>query len=527
VVIDQMRADYLQRWQALWGEGGFRRLLAESASFTNCHYPFACTETGPGHASLATGRLPGSHGIVGNFWYDRGTGQSPYCVEGTRPYQGVPSGAAGEGPSTPERLLGPTVGDALLASGRKSRVVSLAFKDRSAVLLGGQRPDACYWFDLWTGQFMTSTYYRDRLHPWVAELNRRRPADRWFGKDWTRLRPDLDYRPHSGPDDAVGEATGWLQGKTFPHPMTGGLKRLEGQEYANKDYYGTLSTSPFANELLLDLAKRAVDAERLGNGEASDLLCLSFSATDPIGHSWGPDSQEMLDTMLRMDQIVADLLNHLDTRVGRGRYLLVLTSDHGICPLPELARAQGKDAGRVLEPILGSGANGALQQAHAPGDKARWIEATAGYWLYLNRRLLRERGLKTEDVERTLVRWLKGQRGVLAAYSRTQLGAELPANDAIGQAVRRSFHPDRCGDVMVVLKPFYLLGPDLTGTSHGTPHAYDTHVPLLIYGPEVRGGTRTEPVSPLAVAVILARALGVDPPAGADGFVPADLLTGR
>jgi hypothetical protein len=524
-----MRADYLQRWQALWGEGGFRRLQTEGAWFTNCHYPFADTETGPGHASLATGRLPSSHGIVGNFWYDRRTGKYPYCVEGTRPYEGVPSGAAGEGPSTPERLLGPTVGDALsAASGGKSRVVALAFKDRSAVLLGGQRPDACYWFDLWTGQFMTSTYYRDRLHPWVAEFNRSRPADRWFGKDWTRLRPDLDYQRNSGPDDASGEATGWVQGRTFPHPMTGGLRRFAAQQYANKDYYGSLSTSPFADELVLELAKRAVDAENLGSGEAPDLLCLSFSATDPIGHSWGPDSQEMLDTMLRLDRIVADLLGHLDSRVGQGRYLLVMTSDHGVCPLPEVARAQGKDAGRVPKTILSSGANEALQRAYAPGgDKARWIEATAGFWLYLNCHLLQQRSLKTEDVEDTLVRWLKGQRGVLTAYSRSQLGADLLANDAIGQAVRRSFHPDRSGDVAVVLKPFHLLGPDVTGTSHGTPHAYDTHVPLLVYGPEVHSGTRTEPVSPLAVAAILAHALGVDPPAGADSSVPADLVAGR
>jgi hypothetical protein len=235
----------------------------------------------------------------------------------------------------------------------------------------------------------------------------------------------------------------------------------------------------------------------------------------------------MLDAMLRLDRLIANLLGHLDTRVGQGRYLLILTSDHGVCPLPEVARAQGKDAGRVPETILTSGANAALQQAYAPGgDKARWVEATAGFWLYLNRRLIQERGLKTADIEDTLVRWLKGQRGVLAAYSRTQLGAELPADDAIGQAVRRSFHPDRSGDVAVVLKPFHLLGPDVTGTSHGTPHAYDTHVPLLVYGPEVHSRARTEPVTPLAVAAILAHALGVDPPAGADRSVPADLITG-
>ena len=348
VVFDQLRGDYLERWRPLWGEGGFRRLQADGAWFTNCHYPFACTETGPGHATLATGRSPESHGIVGNYWYDRRAAAEVYCVAGTRPYQGVPAGAAGDGASTPERLLGPTIGDALRdATGGRGRIIALGLKDRSAVFLAGRRPDACYWFDHWTGGFMTSTYYRDGPHPWVAEFNRGRPADRWFGHDWTRLRPDLDYAAHSGPDDGPGEATGWMQGRTFPHPTTGGLNRLAGGRYDNRDYYGALATSPFANELLLELAKRAIDAERLGADDVPDLLGLGLSATDPIGHSWGPDSQEVLDAVLRADRLLADLLAHLDARVGAGRYLVVLTSDHGVCPLPEVARARGRDAGRV------------------------------------------------------------------------------------------------------------------------------------------------------------------------------------
>jgi hypothetical protein len=521
VVFDQMRADYLERWRGLWGKGGFRRLQEEAAWFTNCHYPFASTETGSGHATLATGRSPFSHGIVGNYWYDRRAGDYVYCVAGVRPYQAVPKGAAGEGPSTPERLLGPTVGDALReASGRKARVFALSLKDRSAVLLAGQRPDACYWFDLWTGSFMTSTYYRDRPHRWLAEFDRGRPADRWFGKDWTRLRPDLDYARHSGPTAAPGGATGWLQRRTFPHPTTGGLDRLKNEPYANRDYYGAVFTSPFGDELLLELAKKAIDAEGLGAGATRDLLCLSFSSIDAIGHSWGPDSQEMLDAMLRADRLVADLLAHLDARLGRGRYLLVLSADHGVCAMPELSRARGKDAGRVSLKRLKEAAKAILQRAYgAPGEKS-WLEADAGYWLYLNQKLIAQRGLKAAELETTLARGLKDYPGILTAYTRSQLAGAGPLADPIGQALRRSFHPDRSGDVVVVLKRYYVPGEDLAGTTHGSPHSYDTHVPFLVYGPQVRSGRRAEAITPQAIPGVLATALGVAPPAGTEAPVP-------
>jgi hypothetical protein len=522
LVFDQMRADYLERWRGLWGEGGFRRLQAEGAWFTNCHYPYACTETGPGHATLATGRSPSSHGIVGNHWYERRAREHVYCVAATRPYEPVPHGAAGEGPSSPERLLGPTLSDHFhQAFADRARIFSLSLKDRAAVLLGGRRPDACYWFDLWTGNFMTSTYYRDRPHSWLADFNRGRPADRCFGRDWTRLRPDLDYVRYSGPESAPGGATGWLQGKTFPHPTCGGLERLKQEPYANRDYFGAVETSPFGDELLLELAKKAIDAEGLGRGETRDLLCLSFSSMDPIGHSWGPDSQEILDEVLRADRLVANLLAHLDARVGAGRYVLVMTADHGVCPLPEVNRGRGQNAGRVSHKRLKEQAEAMLNQAYsAGGEKSRWIEADAGYWLYLNLQLIAQRGLKTPDVETTLARKLKELPGVLTAYTRSELAGKSQG-DAIFQALRRSFHPDRCGDVVVVLKPYFVPGEELVGTAHGSPHSYDTHVPLLVYGQQILPGRHDEAITPRVVPGVLAAALGAAPPAGIEEVVPA------
>jgi arylsulfatase A-like enzyme len=529
VVFDQMRADYLTRWDGLFDEGGFRRLKKEGAWFENCHLPYAQTFTASGHASLATGCSPMKHGIIGNTWYDRFSSKEIYCVY-TDSYELVPliRGQVKEEVGTwpgawPGRLQADTLGDALKgATGNKGRVVSLSLKDRSAILLGCRRApvDACYWFFPSRGRFVTSTYYRPdgQPHSWVAAFDDGRPADQWFGKDWTRLRPDLDYARYSGPDDVAAEDEGWDQGRTFPHPMKGGLDK------PGKSFYEALGNSPYGNELLLRLAERAITAEGLGRRDIPDLLCLSFSSNDGIGHCWGPDSQEVLDTTLRSDLIVKELLEYLDAQVGRGRYVLAVTADHGVCPLPEVARGQGKDAGRVPPQLLDEKAEAFLNATFRPEQmKGPWIEAGSDLWIYLNHRMVRNNSLEQTCVEETLADWFRRQPGVQNAYTRTRL-SQGPLDDPVGERVRRSFHPERSGDVAVVLKPYHLLGqPRGTGTTHGSPHPYDTHVPLLVYGPGIVPGARREAVTPQAVAAILARRLGIDPPSDAEAPVPDGL----
>jgi hypothetical protein len=417
------------------------------------------------------------------------------------------------------------VGDALKrATGDKGRVVALSLKDRSAVLLGcaRARTDACYWYFRSLGTFVTSTYYRPggQAHPWVAEFNRARPADRWFGKDWTRLLSEWDYARHSGPDDVAAEDTGWAQGRTFPHPLTGGLRQ------PGKSYYQALANSPFGNELLLDLAKRAIAGEGLGSRDVPDLLCVSFSSNDFIGHCWGPNSQEVLDVRLRSDRLLADLLNYLDSRVGRGGYVLAVTADHGVCPLPAVARSQGRDAGRVSPQVFTDQAETYLGQAFPGGDeRGDWIQGTSDLWIYLNQGRARQAGLEPRHVEEMLSSWLARQPGVLRAYWRSQLLAGPFPDDPVGERVRRGFHPQRSGDVGVVLRPYYLVGTPLErGTTHGSPHGYDTHVPLLVYGPGIRPGVRTETVSPLMVAAILARGIRLPLPASGGSRLPAGLF---
>jgi hypothetical protein len=527
VVFDQLRGDYVASpWRDLFVPDGFRRLQEEGAWFQNCHYPYAHTVTGAGHASLLTGCSPDRHGIVNNDWYDRSAGSQVYCV--AERYEQVPAsrGMAGflkkriAGAGSPGRLLAPTVGDELKRlTGGKAQVVSMSFKDRSAVLPAGHKADACYWLDTTTGTFITSTFYRATPHAWVAEFNRGRPADRWFARDWERLRSDLDYERYTGPDDGPGEGKGFAQGLTFPHPMTGGGSA------PGIAYYSALYNSPFGNELLLELVQRAIDAEQLGQRDVADLLCVSFSCNDPIGHCWGPDSQEVLDVTLRSDLIVRQLLATLDERVGRGKYLLALTADHGVCPLPEASWARGREAARIGPDLLSTQANGFLNEAFPAGGPARWVEAAVYPWIYLNQRVLRDRRLEPAKVEQALADWLCGQPGIQTAYTGTQLLQGVSPEDTIGQRVRRSFHPERSGDVTVVLKPYHLLtSPLATGTTHGSPHPYDTHVPLLVYGPGIPGGPRSEAVTPQAIAAIFARGLNIPPPALAEAPVPRTLL---
>ncbi|MCI0462258.1 MAG: alkaline phosphatase family protein, partial [Gemmataceae bacterium] len=529
VVFDQLRGDYLERWQKLFVKGGFRRFQEEGAWFRNCHYPYAATLTAAGHASMATGSTPSSHGIIANEWYDRTIRDTVHSAR-TERHRQVPEPVAAT-----KRLLGaaplrrrrPAVADVLhKATMGKAKLVSLSIKERSAILLAALlRGQLCLWFSTNPSGFVTSTYYADALPPWVERFNRQRPADKWFGAQWTRLRPDLNYAAHSGPDDVAAEGIGYAQGRTFPHPLTGGKDKI------GPDYYDAWANSPFASEVLLALAKLAIDAEGLGRDDVPDLLCLSFASNDLIGHAWGPDSQEVLDVTLRSDLLMKELLDFLDARVGKGRYVVAVCSDHGVCPIPELAKAQGKDAARVPPQLLTTRALAFLNETfRKDGERLPWIEAVSGPEIYLNRAVLRETGLPAAKVEEALARWLAKQPGVQAAYTRTRLSKGPLKDDPIGESVRLSFDSERSGDVIVVLRPYHLLSGPITSkldayrTTHGTPHPYDTHVPLLVYGPGVVAGAREERITPLAVAPILSRALGIDPPAGAEVPVPKGLF---
>lgn len=512
VVFDQLRGDYLIRWQPHFGEGGLRRLLQDGTWFQNCHYPYAGTITGAGHASLLSGCTPSTHGIVANEWYVRETRTSINCV-GSNKYERVPalagSVAGSSGKVSPENMRAATFGDVLkAATAGNGRVFGLSLKDRSAVLPAGKTPNGCYWFDTTTGTFLTSTYYAATLHPWVEKFNQTSPADRYFAQDWTRFRKDLDYDKLVGPDDVKGEGSGTNQGRTFPHPMRGGLEK------PGPNFYSAIYSSPYGNEILLSLAKAAIDAEGLGTQDSPDLLTISFSSNDAIGHAWGPDSQEVFDMTLRSDVIVKELLDHLDAKVGRGRYLLALSADHGVCPVPEIAVTQGRDAGRVSSTELLRRVNAFLEAEFGGSgvETPKWIETFSNGWFYFDQKKLQAAGVTNRQAAHALSDWLHKQPGIQTAFTRSQLESDISSDDAIAQRVRLSYFPERCGDVVLVLKPYVLLGDYTTGTTHGSPYGYDSHVPLVIYGTGVKPSIRQDRIPPAAIAPIFAHALGARPP---------------
>ena len=354
VVFDQVAAIISRNGQPLFVEGGFKRLQTDGAWFANCHYPYTYTLTAPGHASLSTGTYPSKHGIIANDWYDRANNETVSSV--TPP------------PNEKRRGLGPwrravkSIGDLLIDTlGLRARVASLSIKDRAAILMAAMRSNVCYWMSGTTGQFVTSRYYREDPHVWVKAFNRGRPADRWLGRDWVRFRKDLDYEPYSGPDDFFAEGIGYDQGQVFPHPT-----RMGQGEKARERYYSAVDNSPAGNDLLIDFAKTAIVAEKLGQTETVDLLCLSFSSNDLIGHCWGPDSQEVLDITLRSDAMIADFLTFLDARVGKGNYVFAVSADHGVCPLPEFAERQGLPSGRAATRNPHDARRSASQQGVSP-----------------------------------------------------------------------------------------------------------------------------------------------------------------
>jgi hypothetical protein len=518
VVFDQLRYDLLEKWEPLFGERGFKRLKKEGAWFSKCHYPYAFTVTSAGHASLVTGAQPAQHGIIANRWYDPAVG-----AEGKEEWSMIP-------PRTQAHLgVGPyrrrpgveTVGDVLLRIlGLRGRTFSISIKEWAAIMMGPLKTPYCYWFD--NGQdddragFRRSRYYSggEPDPKWVRDFNTPARLDRWWGSNWERLK-SFDYAPHSSADDFPGEGSGYKQGRTFPHPFV----RFEGQE--KYKYYDAVVVSPMGNELLWDFTKQAIEHEKLGQTDKVDLLCLSFSSNDTVGHCWGPDSQEVLDMTLRTDRLVEEMLDHLDAKIGQGRWTLVISADHGVCPLPDFSRSVRKiPVEPVAADLLSSRLNKHLSDTFLAGKPAPWqTTKTSNPFIYLNRALLKEHNLQQPVVERAAADFLAKQPGIQAAYTRTQL-LEQSGLDPIGKMVERSFDPGSLVDVLIVLKPYHLFHIDLKRnetyrTAHGTPHEYDTHVPLIVRGPRVRAGVRSEAVTPLAAATILTEALRLPPPSHA------------
>lgn len=518
IAIDQFRYDYLDRYREAFPADGFRRLREQGTDFRECHYRHAYTKTAPGHAVILSGAHPSVHGIVGNEWVSRDTWQSVVGVEDRQaPLVGAPPRAlhspggvleAKEGRS-PRNFEAETVGDLLKAqSGGKAKVISVANKDRSAILLGGHRADGAYWYE--RGNFVTSRYYREQLPAWVEDFNRAGRVQAYYGRTWDRLLDPAIYERLAGPDDVVGEDPSQGLGRTFPRRVDGGRP-----EYGNA-FLGAFPITPFYSEILADFARVAVTAEGLGRDDVTDLLCIGFSQIDHTGHSFGPDSQEVMDSILRLDRMIAGLLTFLDAEVGAGRYVVVVTADHGVAPLPELVAASRPGVGGRLDSLAVTRAvEQALDAAFGPPQAPLYWVTRDGTGFHLRPETLAAKQLAAPAAWAVARAALVTRPEVLAAYTRAELEAAGPV-DVVGEMLRRSYRRDRSPDVAYILNPNW-VDRAKNGTNHGTPHPYDTHVPMVWYGAGIPAAVRTERVGVDDLAPTLSALLGLPKPPQATG----------
>jgi predicted AlkP superfamily pyrophosphatase or phosphodiesterase len=505
VVIDQFPQVFLDRFSEHFVDGGFNLFLRRGAVFSDARMRHATSSTGSGHAVVLSGSYASENGIIGNDWLDRETYEGIYCASDPGSLSLGGDGAAGR---SPRLFLATTVGDQWKTfRSPHSRVIAISDKDRAAVMLGGKLADAAYWSV--NGRFVTSDYYLYELPRWVEDFNDSGRVESYFGKVWDRLLPEDAYATQ-GVDDFLGESPGNGLGRTFPRTINGGGDEI------SVDFYHAFYASPFCNEVLAEFAKEAIVREALGQREVTDILAISFSGNDKVGHSFGPDSHEVMDVTLRTDRILADLFGFIDDRVGLEHATIVLTADHGVMPIPEkilLARDR-LPAGRVEIGDLLQAVERDLDDRFGPLENGgRWLAAVPGN-VYLRESALGSKGLARIDIEDVVKSSLLKRPEVQAAFTRTQL-VHGKAGGLLGPYVANSFYEGRSGDVVFVLKAFHFLNyhpGSRTGTDHGSPYSYDTHVPLLWFGVGVEPGVYTRPVGVEDLAPTLTRILGVTPP---------------
>ena len=491
IVVDQMRGDYLERFGPLLNHG-LARLVREGIVFTDAHHFHAATETAPGHATLATGAFPKRHGIVANSWFDRVRGDDVYCCGD--PDHGV----------SPRNLLLPTLGDLLKAAHPEAKVYAASAKDRAAILMGGHHADGAWWYGRSRGTWVTSTYYGDQESQpaWVESFNNEDRLAAHFANAWTPLVP----LEHTSAFDIEPLDRGPVI-DTFPHAV-GGF------EVDRDGFYASIYRSPFIDGYLEDFAETLIEAENLGADEVPDLLAVSFSALDTVGHGYGPNAPETLDTILRLDRTIGELLDFVDERIGMENIVVALSSDHGVGEVPELVVRDGGDGGR-----FGTEQTLCLQRL-----QSRLKGRFGGGEFLLDTFYLDGETITAEEANRGAI-----EDEIIEAMSECPLIAEVirpaeldPANP-LHELYLNGYHPERSGDLILVPEPNVLPVPaSVVVASHGSPYPYDTHIPLIVRRQDGAGSVVAERANTIDLAPILAAILGLD----AEGFDGVDRLAG-
>jgi predicted AlkP superfamily pyrophosphatase or phosphodiesterase len=502
IVVDQMRYDYLYRFYDKYGEGGFKRMLNQGFNCRNNHYPYALTVTAAGHSAVYTGSVPAINGIVGNEWFDPMAGKQIYCAEDST-VSTVGSTNAGAGKMSPRNLLTSTITDQLqIATNFRSKTVGVAIKDRGAIMPAGHTATGAYWFDSRTGNWITSTFYTDKLPAWVQEFNNKKLPATYLKDGWNTLLPIEQY-VESTPDNQVYERK--LSGSTsptFPYVLAGRAG----------DAFGIIAATPFGNTMTKDMAIAAVKGENMGKGTQTDFLAVSFSSPDYVGHAYGPNSIEIEDVYLRLDRELADMFAFLDSWTGKGNYTVFLTADHGVMDVPAFWTEHRLPAGLLDSQRINDALSQSLEKAFGKGD---YIRANENYQLYLNHATLIAKKIEVEDVYAVVREALLPLPGVSDVINLRELG-ESSINSYQLELYKNGVHAKRSGDIQIVTQPGWFAGGN-TGTTHGSPYNYDTHVPLLFYGWGVPKGETLRRTSIADIAPTVAALLHVLPPSGTVG----------
>jgi predicted AlkP superfamily pyrophosphatase or phosphodiesterase len=477
IVVDQFRYDYLTRFRAGYN-GGLEELLTKGAVFTNARYMHYPTVTAVGHSTVLSGALPAISGIIANEWYDRATKKNVSSVSDTKEKL---LGAEGEA-SSPRKLLVSTLGDEMRVVNANSKVIGISLKDRAAILPSGHMANGAYWFDNKSGGFVSSTFYFKDLPDWVKAFNGSKAADKYAGTEW--------------------------MGKKF----------LPAGEKLNE----SLAASPWGNELIEAFAEHAVESEQLGKRGLTDLLTVSFSSNDYVGHAVGPDDPEVQDMAIRTDLLLRKLFAYLDKQVGMKDVLVVFTADHGVAPVPEVTQKRNMEGGRIPSGAVAKAVQSALEAKFGAGT---WIEKLfdGGAMIYLNLDLIHEKNLDRAEVDRVAAEAARTVPHIFRAYTREQIMSNQTGTDVASQDVQNGFFPARGEDIVVIQEPYYLFGA--SGTSHSTPFGYDTHVPVIFMGPGVKAGKYYGSIAVNDIAPTLATMLSVEIPSGAAGRVLAEMFT--
>ncbi|MGV3632611.1 MAG: alkaline phosphatase PafA [Bacteroidota bacterium] len=472
IVVDQMSYDYLFRFQDKFSDNGFKKLMKGGTNCQNTQYIYVPTYTGPGHASIYTGTTPSNHGIVANEWFVRSTQSETNCVDDSlvKPV----GSASADGIKSPRNLIANTITDQLRLTYPGSKVISVSIKDRSAILPGGHLSNGSYWFDYTTGGFLTSTFFKQELPGWVKEFNTEKRADQYLQQSWNTLYPIAAYT-ESGPDNSRYEhLLSTKKTPEFPYDfkiLNKGAKNYE-----------LFTITPFANTFLADFALKALKNEQLGTDDVPDVLAISFSTPDIVGHSFGPYSVEIEDIYLRLDLEIEKILDQLESTIGKDNFVLFLTADHAVVPVPQYLADKQLPGGYVYMKPLFEKLNSAVEQKF--GHKL--IDEITNDNIYINRGLIAEKQLNKTEIEQFISNILMEQKGIKKAYTTQQL-LDPKGGDEWLTLVQKGYRYDLSGDLIFILEPGYLPKSELNesthkGTSHGSAFNYDTQVPLLWYG---------------------------------------------